>query len=305
MGTTVTFLTDYATVVLTGDRPDLGPTYDRIVNWYAGMDTDLGFEKRPDAPGAFAPEQVFPDEAIISIEGGKYFGPDRATSLLMRETLGMLYNDGRPYTVIVADDLRTTTREVMVERVDIPWSIHPDFTFSIDMRAADPRRYGPVVATETTLAAPGSGLALPSNEGAGVGLALPSDETPTPDLGLDLGTLGVDGRLTITNDGAVETVSTFVVDPQGGSMPDGFVVVNVTTGQRLTYIGAVDGVTTVTLDGAVRNAFLNNDYPAGRWLQSPEWWAVPPRSSLQVAFLARGPVTGTPRLTALTAPAYY
>lgn len=302
-GTTITIATDYDSVTFTGGDVYLGPTYDKLEGWYETPNVDVGFVKRPGAPGAFAPEQTHPDEAVISIEGDM-FAANRAAGIEWRERLAALYNEGRPVLVTVADDLRTTTRSCTVEGVGIPWTIHPEFEYSIDMRAADPRRYGAATTIETTLAAPGTGLALPFSDVTGVGLLLPSDEAPTPDLGLDLGSLGTSGRLTVTNEGRVATVSRFIVDANGGSMPDGFVIVNVPTGQRLTYLGPVEAGTTVTLDSETQTAFINGTAPAGRWLAAPEWWEVPPRSSLEVAFLPRGSVTGSPKLTATTSPAF-
>lgn len=284
MGTKITLIADITTVVITGDRPHEGPTYDKLDNWYGVDNVDLGFVKRPGAPGAFAPDQTFPDEAVISIEG-QYFGESRRAGLEMREELTALYNDGRPVLVIVEDDLRTTQRWVSVESVKVPWTIHPDFKYSIDMSAADPRRYADTVVASTTLASAGRGLDFP--------IRYP----------IDFGEPGVSGRITVANPGTTETVSTYTVSD--GNMPDGFAIVNLTTGQRLTYLGAVVSGTVIELDEATQTAFINGTTPAGRWLSSPGWWTTPPRSSHEVAFIALGPVTGNPKLTAATAPAYY
>lgn len=302
MGTTITLAADIITITLTGDGIHTGCTYDELIDWYGVDGVDMGFVKRPGAPGAFAPEQTYPDEAVITIKRGQYFGMDRADALSMREDLTALYNEGRPIVMTVADDLRTTSREVLVEAIKFPWTIHAEFEFDIDMRAADPRRYGDPITVSTPLAAPGSGLQLPYDEVTGVGLLLPSDETPTPDLGLDLGTTGVDGRITITNAGNTETFTVFTVTD--GDMPDGFEIVNVETGQRLPYVGPLVSGTVVTIDSGTQAAFINDITPS-RYLASPQWWADPPRASYQVAFLARGPVTGTPTLTATTSPAFY
>lgn len=285
MSTDITLSGDGLTVVITGDRPFEGLTYDRIDGWYDLPDVDLDFEKRPGAPGAFAPMQAFPGEATISIEGD-YFGSTRADALLMRETLLELFNNGKPLTMAVADDLRTTRREVMVANIDIPFTIHPDFTYKVDLKAADPRRYGDAQTVATPLAS-----------SVGIGLDLPLT------LPLVLGSTPVDGRLSIANPGNTDTVTSFTV--RDGSMPDGFVLVNVATGQRLTYVGPVVSGTTVTLDTRMRAAFVNDLYPGSRYLSAPEWWAVPKRKTLAVQFLARGPVTGNPTLYATTSPAYY
>ncbi len=284
MGTTITLTAGTTVIVITGDGVYTGCTYDKLEGWYGVDQVDLALVPRPNAPGAFAPVQTFPDARVISIEGD-YFGSSRADALQMRENLAALYNDGRPITMTVADDLRTTSREVLVAAVAFPWTIHQEFEFSIDMSAADPRRYGAEATGGTLLAAPGTGYSWPAVWPA------------------DWGTIGVNGKVVIANGGNTETISRFVVS--GGEMPDGFVIVNVTTGERLTYVGPVTAGTTITLDTKTRAAFINGTGPGSRFLASPQWWAVPPRSSVEVQFLARGPVVGSPRLDHYTAPAFY
>lgn len=286
MGTTITLTADTISLVITGDQVYIGCTYDRLDGWYDVTSVDLGLSKRPNAPGAFAPEQTFPGEKPISIEG-QYFGASRADALLMRETLAAIYNDGRPVMMTVADDLRTTSREVLVSSVDFPWTIHPEFEYTIDMTAADPRRYddGAESSQSTGLAAAGTGLAWP--------VSWP----------VDWGTIGVNGRVSVANPGNTETLSTYTV--ANGEMPDGFVIVNVDTGERLTYVGPVVAGTTIVLNTATRTAMINGTGPGSRFLASPQWWTIPARSSREIQFLARGPVTGSPTLTVDTRPAYH
>lgn len=284
MGTTITITTPTDTLVITGEGVYDGPTYDKLDGWYE-VDADLRFEKRPSAPGAFAPARTYANERPVSVEG-QYFGSDRADALTMRERLTGLYSDGAPVTMTVADDLRTTSREVHVESVKIRWTVRQEFAFTIDAEAADPRRYAPAGSDSTGLAQPGEGLATP--------LVFP----------LDFGDAATDGRVLTVNDGNAATVSTFTVS--GGEILDGFVLVNVTTGQRIAYVGPLAADTTVVIDMALRTAFINGTAPAGRYLSAPEWWQVPPRSSVEVQLLARGPVTaGSPTLIAETASAYY
>lgn len=284
MGTTITLTAGSTVVVITGDGVFSGCTYDKLEGWYGVDNVDLALVTRPNAPGAFAPVQTFPDAKAISIEGD-YFGSSRADGLSMRETLSMLYNDGNPVLMTVADDLRQTSREVLVASVLFPWTVHPEFEFTIDMTAADPRRYGVETSVGTTLAAPGTGLVWP--------VVWP----------VDWGTIGVNGKITIANPGNTATISRFVVS--GGEMPDGFVIVNTTTGERLTYLGPVTAGTEITLDTATRTALINGSGPGSRFLASPQWWSIPARSSVDVQFLALGGTTGTPRLDVYTAPAYY
>lgn len=284
MGTTITLAAGSTTVVITGNGVFTGCTYDKLEGWYGVDQVDLALVSRPGAPGAFAPAQTFPDARAISIEGD-YFGSSRADGLAMRENLAALYNDGKPVRMTVADDLRTTYRDVLVAAVTFPWTIHPEFEFAIDVSADDPRRYGEEITQSTTLAAPGPGLPYP--------IVYP----------VDYGAAGVNGRIVIANPGNTETITRYVVGD--GEMPDGFEIVNVSTGERLTYVGPVTVGATITVDTSTRTAFINDSGPGSRFLASPQWWSIPPRSSVEVQFVARGPVAGTPRLYTFTAPAYY
>lgn len=285
MGTTITLSTGTTTMVITGDGVFSGCTYDKFDGWYGIDNVDLGFVDRPNAPGSYAPVQTFPGDRVISIEG-KFFGASRAAAIQMREDLSELYNDGKPVAVTVADDLRTTRRQVHVEAVTFPWTIHPEFEFSIDMSAADPRRYGETeVLTSTVLALPGTGLSWP--------IVWP----------VNWGTIGTDGRVTVSNPGNTPTLSRYVVSD--GEMPDGFEIVNVETGERIPYLGPVVVGTVITIDSLTRTASINGSGQGSRYLSNPQFWTVPKKSSITLQFLARGPVTGSPRLDVYTAPAYY
>lgn len=283
MGTDITFSTADRSILITGDRPYEGCTYERLDGWYGIDKADTRLKKRPSAPGAFAPTQTYPDAQPISVEG-KFFGLSRAAALQMREDLSELYNEGRPITMSVADDLRRTSREVLVESVDFPWTIHQEFDFTIDAVAPDPRRYGDTVLASTGLPQPGTGLSWP--------ITWP----------LDWGTIPVNGRVTITNPGNADTYSRFVV--AGGVMGDGFEIVNVTAGKRISYTGPVAGLP-ITIDARTRTATIGDVGAGSRYLTSPQWWVIPRRSSIEVQFLARGLWSGSPLLSVYTSPAYY
>lgn len=286
MGTEITITAPDFTLTITGTDVFSGCTYNRFEGWYDVDNVNLNFAPRPNASGSFAPVQTFPSEKVVSIEGS-YFGASRADAIDMRENLTMLYNDGLPVTVTVADDLRTTSREMLVESVRFfPWTIHPEFEFSIDMKAADVRRYEAEAAVSTFLAAPGEGL-------------------PWPVLWpLNWGTIGTTGRVTIVNTGKAATVSRYVIT--GGSMADGFAIVNVETGERLTYVGPLADGTTIELDSTTRTATINGTGTGTRYLSAPEWWAIPRQSSVEVQFISLGgTVTGAPTLTVHTAPAFH
>lgn len=125
------------------------------------------------------------------------------------------------------------------------------------------------------------------------------------DFPLDFGDTPSDGRVTIDNPGNASAVTTFKVSDPGGSMTGGFTLVNVETGETLTYIGTVTQGTVITLDPVTRQAYVNDVNPVGRFLPSPQWWETPPDSTTTVQFIANGAYTGTPNLRAETAAANY
>lgn len=283
-----------AGIPITGTGVFDGFTYDKLDGWYGVPPVDARLMKRPNQPGAFAADRTTPPEATISVEG-QYFGSSEVDALKARERLLSIYSDGRPVIMRVDDALRTTARTVLVAAVDIPWTFRNEFKWTIDMKAPDPRRYGAALLVSNTLALAGSGLVLPTVDSPASGLDF--------DFGVDFGTTPNDGRITIVNVGGTETTTTFVV--RNGSMPDGVDIVNVATGERLSYIGPIVAGTTLEFDPRTQAVFVNGTNPAGRYLPNPDWWVVPAGGSVEVQFLARGPVTGTPTLDATTSPAFY
>ena len=149
METTIAITTSRDRVVITGSGVYLGPTYDVLEGWY-GLEADSRFVKRPNAPGSFAPVRTYPNDRLVSIEG-QFFAADEAAAVAMRERLDGLYNDGLPVVITVTDGLRATSREVHVEEVRIPWTARRELRFTIDARAADPRRYAAASSASTRL----------------------------------------------------------------------------------------------------------------------------------------------------------
>jgi hypothetical protein len=282
MGTTFTL----GGILFTGDGVYQGYTYDRIDDWLK-VEAPVEMVARPNAPGAYSPGQTYPEDLTISIEG-QFFGVTEVAALEAREVLLGLYNDGLPIVMAVTNPLGTTTREVFVKAVKVPWTIHRQFKFTVDVVAEDPRRYGPTQSVTVGLAVAGSGLVWPES-----GLVWP----------VDWGTVASSDRGVVVNTGNAETVSRYTVT--GGAMLEGFAIVNVDTGERLTYVGLVNNGDVIELDTEARTAFINGTSPGGRFLPSPQWWAIPRKSTRVLQFIALGAVTGTPRLTIDTAPAYY
>lgn len=296
MPSKVTLASDTDVLVFSADNPWNGlPTFDRLIDWDEVPEVDVEATKRPDAIGDYLPQQTYPRGARPGIEG-QWYSRTVKEARAARERLMGFYNDGRPITMIVEDELRTTRRVVQVARIKAPWEHRPFFDFTIDTMCEDARRYGPTVTATGGLAKPGSGLLLPSNEALGLGLDFGT-------MGLDFGTVGDDGRITITNDGNAETP--IVMTVTGGTMLGGFDLVEVETGRRIPYVGDVLAGQIITIDTDRETAYIGDSTPAGRYLAAPQWFQLPRKASRTIAFVPRGVTSGAPTLTVATAAAYY
>jgi len=129
-----------------------------------------------------------------------------------------------------------------------------DVVFSVPLIAPDPRKYGTVLRTASSTQAPtAAGLAPPLTPP----LTLPAGAPPMLVSCTNLGSFETRPLVTIT--GPITTPS----------------VVNVTTGQAITFTGMVLASTDVlTVDLLAKQAALNGVYrPAD---PSSSWWVLPP-----------------------------
>lgn len=161
--TYIRITTDTDTIVFTGDDIAAGYIYDNVSldAWYSTPDVTMETEARPNAHGDYSPDQTYATAASIPFQG-QFFGADRLAAAVARNRLAGLYNDGKRVTVQVVDPLMTTTRTGYLRGVDIPWTPHQQLTWSFELYAPDPRRYG---ATQTLgpvgLPSASSGLVWP------------------------------------------------------------------------------------------------------------------------------------------------
>lgn len=321
--------------VVFDDEALAGFSLSKLVGWYDAAPPRYESEQRPQANGTFRPGTIFRDARVVSVEGS-WSGDSLEDAYLARETLAGVQADGQESLFAVGDLLgwRSITAGLSSEPKMDDGLFQPFFKFSFDVVAADPFKYGYPDVRSTGLAtapAPPDGSTLPSG-----GLYPAAPYTPiqsSPGLystdGLTVASTGLyvpqaivssggalafpitfpitfgapaaNGRLLTVNDGTADAFSTFTVT--GGAMAGGFTLVEVKTGRRITVARDLTAANRVTIDSRTGTVLLDGS-PIPGYLTRSEWWPVPARGSTEVQFLANGVVTGTPVLSASTAPAY-
>lgn len=258
--------------------------FTNIVDWYAVPESKSEVREYPSAHGAHLIGQDWRGSLALSFSGS-YAGDSREDAASARRILRRAATPNVPVTVTYHDALGPTSRDVSIRRVAMPDEFGAsEFDFTIHAIATDPNRYGPAVVTSTGVPTAGTGLTYP--------LTYP----------LDWGTPGNAGRLTVSNDGDVETSSVLTVT---GGLGSGFEAVHVQSGRRIRFERVIPADGVVTLDLETGSAWLDsptNDVSG--FLTRREFWTVPPQSSHDIQFLPLGTVTGSPTLTASTRPAY-
>lgn len=119
---------------------------------------------------------------------------------------------------------------------------------------------------------------------------------------VDFGAAGVDGRARFTNEGTAPASVRFRVS---GSLPDGFSLRRVETGDVLTFRRPVASDDYVLLDSSDGSALLNGVSPVSGYLTDDDWWQVGPGETCTVQFTSLGGVQGSPRLVLSGSPAYF
>lgn len=260
---------------------------EKLEDWHDLPEVVLDQKKRPLAHGSYSPTKTFVGAATPSLEG-KFFGFDHAEAMRARELLTGLYNNGRPVVMTVTDALRTTHRQVLVKAVDIPWTPHNIFEFTIDLEAPDPRRYTDSVRATTGLPIPGSGLVWPLGSTTGAFY--------------DWGTEGSLGQVSFTNEGNTPTNPVAVLDPNGADLVGGFRVIEVETGREIVYPGLVVAGMPLSLNSRTRRAKVGTSDVTGA-LTRREWFEVPAGATYRYQLATLQGTANDPQLTIVAASA--
>lgn len=233
---------------------------------------------------------------VITAYGSCRSATDRDSLLqTLRAAFGFANADARAEDLTIDIAGQSLTAAAYLTRfrtiLDDSWAAGA-FKWQAEWEADDPLRYGARISATTSFADVAGGLQYPLyTDGAGT------------DLGyLDYGAASTQGRLTLTNLG---NAATPVQHEVTGPVPiEGFEIVEVSTGARLVFEGAVPAGSRVVLDGATGAVVIDGTQDRAGLLTYRDWTLVAPGASVQFAFLPRG-ARSDAVLSSSLAPAFW
>lgn len=258
-----------------------------LPGWYDSADVKLRVNERHGASGIFDQDPVYDNARYFAIVGRIVAPGNPAAVFELRSTLmGLKIITGQwPVTVTdpVNGPLTANVRIAGPIKFEISDELDGWADFTIPLVARDPLKYGPTEILTTGLPVSSGGLAFP--------IVFP----------IDFGTVGNSGRVVTTNSGEAETVSLIEVT---GGLGGGFSAACVELGREIRFERQIPLGSTVSVDLRTGQAFIDGQSPVSGSLTRRDWWTVPPGETRTIQFNSIGAVTGTPTLTAYTAPAY-
>lgn len=271
----------------------LGPwTLMALGGWHDGVAVRSQRADRPQAHGTFATRGWRSGRAITV--AGEVHVDGHAAAAAARNAITACLADGTFGDMRVTDPDGTVTSALV--QLDgkplVTWGPNGDVVvFDLQFYAPDPLRYGDPVALDTGFPKPGGGLRFPlfTDGAARVGF-------------LDFGAPGTSGRITLTNHGTAAGHPQYTV--VGPVPPEGFDIVCVETGERITFSEGVSAGSTLVLDSATGRVLLNGDGDKSGALTRADWFTVPPGGTCTIAFLNRG-ASSDAVLTATLRPSWW
>lgn len=254
-----------------------------LTDWSSLSDSKAPVIERAQGHGAFGIGEDFRTSLAPSFEGF-YSGESRLDALQKQKLLKGLAAAQGSLPMSVTDEDGTFSRTVSLRRIDID-DIRGQrvFSFRVYTVAPDPRLYGEPVTVATGLPVIAGGLTWPI----------------TWPITWDGG--GADGRVTLVNGGTADTFSLLEIT---GGMTEGFTIDEVGTGRQVRFDRLIPEASTIFLNPRTGRAYIDapgNDVSGS--LTRTEWPSVPAGGQTILQFNSLGVVTGTPTLTARTAPA--
>lgn len=274
----------YGGITIDEESPD-GFHLSRLIGWDDAAPARRNAEDRAQGHGTFRSGSAYRGTRVVTVEGS-WSGASIEDAFRARRAMAAIPGGEAPFEV---DDVLGTTRMTgelaKAPRMD-DQIYSPFFTFDFDVASAsDPFRYGEPVVDSTGLPVAGSGLVWPLGTGG---------------TWLDWGSVGDLGRVDTPNEGTADTYT--LLDITGG-MSLGFLLTWVPTGQLISFDREVPLGSTISLDPSKGSAVIDGQSDVSGFLTISDWWSVPPGGTGSIQFAAKGLVTGTPTLTARTAPA--
>jgi hypothetical protein len=268
------------------DRPDeayQGWGLTRLDNWRAIAPAKNSVDERPQGHGAFRQGKIYRSAKVMPLHAFSECSSIHAAGARLDYLNGLV---GQADTLVlrVTDEFGSTWREVSVVDADLPETPAANFTFTLDLLAVEPRRFGDPNEDTTGLPTESGGVEFP--------LTFP----------IDFGEIGDLGRLTLTNTGTADAWPRLIAR---GGLGSGFVAEEVGTGRVIELARTILIGSEVVIDFRTGTAIVDGGPTVSGQMIRRDWWSVPPGGSTTIQFTVRGEGFGTPTLRGELAPAFW
>lgn len=265
----------------------------RLDGWHGGVGVDSPRLSRQQGHGTFA-QRAYRQGRLVVIEGAALCD-SRSVAAVAQRKLSALLADGSFGDLLVMDvDVESLTASVQLGAApDVDWSLRGDVVrFQLPLYAPDPLRYGDPIASTAV---------FPTLVG-GLEYDLYTDGSGT-DLGyLDYGVPSETGRVVLSNPGTADVPVTIEVI---GPVPSqGFDIIQVGTGKRLTFEDPVGAGSSLVMDGATGAVVIDGTADRAGRLTWRDWPIVPAGGSIELLFSPRGPWSAA-TMTAVYRPGWW
>lgn len=257
--------------------------FEKLTDWYTPGASKVSPPPRAQAHGSFRVSTDWSDDVTPSVDA-HYAGESHAEVLAALKLVARL-RDGAARVMKVTDDTGVSMRDVSIRQVDIPDTHGRTVAdFAIDMRAADPRRYGTEISVSTGLPVVAGGLTWPIT-------------WPITWAGG-----GADGRVVLVNSGTADTTPRML--EVSGGLSAGFTIDEVGTGRSVRFERLVPDGSVIYLNPRTGRAYIDspgNDVSG--YLTRSQWPSIPAGGQSVLQLNALGTPSGTPTFTARYSPA--
>jgi hypothetical protein len=260
--------------------------FDALDGWHDGPSVSVDQADRIVSHGIFS-QPGHRGGRVITLAGWVY-ADDRALVAAAVDSLTALLADGSSdmFTFIDADLGSRWVNVQLLATPDIAWDADRLLCkFQLQFLAADPYRYGATSSASTGFAS--------TPEGAG--MVWPA----FPDGFADFGVQGDTGTVTVSNPGSASASVLFRV---AGPTPDGgFVITDASTGEPITYLGAVPVGSTLVLDGSDGSVVIDGTADRLGDTIVTSWPSIPRGASRDFLFAPLGGTTAAVLTAEVTA----
>jgi hypothetical protein len=250
------------------DENDVLWLFDEVDGWHDGPSVEVESQGRAIAHGQFA--QVGRRGGRTITVNGNMVAPDRASAGDAVDRLSSLLAGGEfgRFDFYDVDQGWRWTQVQLAATPDLAWETEKHCRFQLQFLAPDAYRYGQTSTASVGFAASsGSGLVFDLFNPAGF-----LNFGPAPEFGI----------VSVQNPGTAAASPVFTVS--GPSPSAGFVITDVSTGKRITFLGVVPAGSVLTLDASDGSVLLDGVADRLGDALVEAWPVVPARSVAQFLF---------------------